>query len=144
MRATTPNITFFISNKIYPVTPVNIYIYSSVSSISGEKYKQKSSFPKEPSCIYDVVVDFIVQLFNSATVGNYLFDRVGPFLAFFKPGFFLSLILGSLLSNPYGFKVSLNSGFHSINALANPSLIASACPDIPQPLTTISASNILR
>lgn len=30
----------------------------------------------------------------------YLFDHVGAFLAFFKPGFFLSLILGSLFKNP--------------------------------------------
>gem|GEM_PF-4045678 len=74
----------------------------------------------------------------------YLFDRVGPFLAFLRPGFFLSLILGSLLSNPNGFKVTLKSVFHSINALANPSLIASACPEIPHPFTTTSASNFLR
>jgi hypothetical protein len=71
----------------------------------------------------------------------YLFDQVGLFLAFFKPGFFLSLILGSLLSKPYGFNASLNSEFQSINALANHNFIASACHDIPHQVIFISASN---
>lgn len=31
---------------------------------------------------------------------DYLFDHVGAFLAFFNPGFFLSLILGSLFNRP--------------------------------------------
>ncbi len=73
----------------------------------------------------------------------YLLDRVGPFLAFFKPGFFLSLILGSLLSNPYGFNVNLSSALCKISALAIPSLIASDCPAIPHPLKVISASKFL-
>ena len=74
---------------------------------------------------------------------NYLFDQVGAFLAFFKPGFFLSLTLGSLLSKPCGFKESLSSEFQSINALAKASLIASDCPAIPPPTILISASNFV-
>jgi hypothetical protein len=80
---------------------------------------------------------------SSYVINNYLFDHVGAFLAFFKPGFFLSLTLGSLLSNPYGFNVGLKSEFHSINALANPNLIASECPAIPPPNTRMCASNFL-
>lgn len=90
---------------------------------------QKNSFSKESSCIYGFHF--------------YLFDRVGPFLAFFKPGFFLSLILGSLLSKPYGFNVSLRSASYRISALAMPSLIASDCPAMPHPVSVISASNCL-
>lgn len=96
------------------------------------------------SAIDKLAMNSILNFPHSTPNSCYLFDHVGPFLAFFNPGFFLSLILGSLLSSPYGFKVSLNSGFHSIKALANHNLIASACPDIPHPLTTISASNFLR
>ena len=44
--------------------------------------------------------DLFYQTVRPYQKNNYLFDQVGAFLAFFKPGFFLSLTLGSLLSNP--------------------------------------------
>jgi hypothetical protein len=59
---------------------------------------------------------------------TYLFDHLCAFLALTKPGFFLSLILASLLRRPYGFNVILKSLFHEIRDLAIPNLIASAAP----------------
>jgi len=75
---------------------------------------------------------------------DYLFDQVGAFLAFFKPGFFLSFLLGSLFKTHCGFKVVLNSLFRSIIALASANLIASACHEVPPHLITISPSNLFR
>lgn len=75
---------------------------------------------------------------------NYLFDQDGFFLAFLKPGFFLSLILASLLSKPYGFKVTLNSASQSISALAIANLIASACPLRPPHDIVTAISNCWR
>ena len=72
---------------------------------------------------------------------HYLFDHCGLLRAFLRPGFLRSLTLGSLLSKPCGLRVSLYSSLKSTSALANHSLIASACPIIPPPVSTISASN---
>gem|GEM_PF-4420228 len=44
------------------------------------------------------------------------------------------------MSNPYGLRIFLLSSFIFTSHLAIPSLIASACPISPHPLTTISAS----
>ena len=54
----------------------------------------------------------------------YLFDQVGAFLAFLRPGFFLSLTRESLASIPYGLSINLRSGLDSVRAFANHSLIA--------------------
>jgi len=100
---------------------LNIDIFEEVSSFC---FYKKTPFERSFFVYVSVVIFWI--LCHTQNDNVYLFDRVGLFLAFFKPGFFLSLILGSLLSNQYGFNVNLNSEFRSINALENHSLIASA------------------
>ena len=56
----------------------------------------------------------------------YLLENCGARLAFFKPYFFLSFILGSLVKNPAFLRIDLCSGSTSRRALAIPCLIAPA------------------
>ena len=66
---------------------------------------------------------------------NYLFENWGALLAAFKPYFFLSFILASLVKNPAFFKSPLNSASAFNKALDIPCLIAPACPVNPPPST---------
>ncbi len=70
---------------------------------------------------------------DSAFCTNYLFENCGALLAFLRPYFFLSFILGSLVRNPAFFKAALNSSSAFNSALEIPCLIAPAWPVNPPP-----------
>lgn len=71
---------------------------------------------------------------------NYLLLHCGLLLAPLKPGFSLSLLLGSLLRSPYGFIVTLSPVSITTNALANANFMLSECPLRPPQHISISAS----